>query len=510
MPVVLGAPARSWIRCPAASRNTLATGKNPAVSFHRWITQNGTRFLPFAVDRIVAHDVFISYSSKDKPVADALCARLERDNIRCWIAPRDVLPGIPYAESLTDALGASRLMVLILSAGSNQSRHVMREVESAVGRGIPIVPLRIEDVQPSKALDYYLKSIHWLDALTPPLETHLRTLSHTVQAVLSREPAGALDEQTAVNGAMDRAASEQRRPRQNLNRPLLIGGTAAAMLVLSGLVFWGVLAALGSKPQTSQSSAAMRPTGAKPETTKEPPSGPAAEKQAGENEPAPSKAIAAPVNYALRFEQDGDRVQFDDTIVKTQQEWTVEGWVMPRDPLPRAGHALVFFVDPAWLSLRNSGPRWAVFGPMTRPVGIIYAKERAFTNRWDHVAICYGTQGLSFFVNGQRQGEALPLAVRIGESRVQVCPAGDKSKGDAEFKGDIDEIRVSDIERYDDQFIPAARFEPDDHTLALYHFDEGQGEAAKDSSGHNRHGRITHAKRVTSQRALDSQEQQPP
>ena len=118
----------------------------------------------------MAHDVFISYSSQDKAVADALCARLEGDKIRCWIAPRDVLAGIPYAEALTDALAASRLMVLVLSAKSNESRHVMREVESAVSRGTPIVPFRIEDVQPSKSLDYYLKSIHWLDALTPPDE----------------------------------------------------------------------------------------------------------------------------------------------------------------------------------------------------------------------------------------------------------------------------------------------------------------------------------------------------
>src|SRR5438477_594977 len=114
----------------------------------------------------MAHDVFISYSSQDKAVADALCARLEGDKTRCWIAPRDVLAGIPYAEALTDALAASRLIVLVLSAKSNESRHVVREVESAVSRGIPIIPFRIEDVQPSKSLDYYLKSIHWLDALT--------------------------------------------------------------------------------------------------------------------------------------------------------------------------------------------------------------------------------------------------------------------------------------------------------------------------------------------------------
>jgi hypothetical protein len=414
-----------------------------------------------------------------------------------------VLPGIPYAESLTDALDTSRLMVLILSAGSNESRHVMREVESAVNRGIPIVPFRIQDVQPSKALDYYLKSIHWLDALTPPLAHHLGTLSHTVQAVLTREPTGALEEQAAVNVAMDRAASEQGRPRPNLHRPLVIGGTAAAMLVLSGLVFWGVLAAIGPKPETTQTSAAQRPPGASPESTKQAPSPSVTEKQPVPTVPAESAAPPNAANYALRFEQDGDRVQFDDTIVKTRQEWTVEGWVMPRDPLPRAGHTLVFFVDPAWLSLRNSGPRWAVFGPMTRPVGIIYAKERAFTNRWDHVAFGNGPGGLSFFVNGELQGEPLPIAIRIGESRVQVCPAGDKSKGDAEYRGDIDEVRVSDIERYRDKFVPAPRFEPDEHTLALYHFDEGTGESVKDSSGHNRHGRITGAKWAASQRSVD-------
>jgi len=104
----------------------------------------------------MAHDVFISYSSQDKPIADALTARLEQDKTRCWIAPRDVLPGIPYAESLSEALAASRLMVLILSARSNESQHVMREVESAVSHGIPIIPFRIEDVRPSKSLDYLL------------------------------------------------------------------------------------------------------------------------------------------------------------------------------------------------------------------------------------------------------------------------------------------------------------------------------------------------------------------
>jgi len=59
------------------------------------------------------HDVFISYSSIDKAVADAVCHLLEDRKIRCWIAPRDVPPGMPYARALVEAIGDAKAMVLI-------------------------------------------------------------------------------------------------------------------------------------------------------------------------------------------------------------------------------------------------------------------------------------------------------------------------------------------------------------------------------------------------------------
>ena len=48
----------------------------------------------------MAHHVFISYASKNKQLADALCHTLEQHRISCWIAPRDVLPGEPYAREI--------------------------------------------------------------------------------------------------------------------------------------------------------------------------------------------------------------------------------------------------------------------------------------------------------------------------------------------------------------------------------------------------------------------------
>ncbi|MEQ8175838.1 MAG: ABC transporter substrate-binding protein [Syntrophomonadaceae bacterium] len=132
----------------------------------------------------MAHDVFISYASEDKTVADAICAILEGRNIRCWIAPRDVRPGSIYSEELIDALDSCRLLVLVFSSSSNKSPHVLREVETVVSNGIPILPFRIEDVEPSKAIRYFIGSTHWLDAMTPPMKKHINFLADNVEFLL--------------------------------------------------------------------------------------------------------------------------------------------------------------------------------------------------------------------------------------------------------------------------------------------------------------------------------------
>jgi hypothetical protein len=137
-------------------------------------------------DSAMAHDVFISYASGDKTVADAVCATLESHGIRCWIAPRDVLPGLHYGEAIIDAIHECRIMVLVFSSKANLSGHIPKEIERAVSQGSTIMPLRIEDVLPGKSLDYFIGSVHWLDALTAPLEAHLERLAANVQTLLAR------------------------------------------------------------------------------------------------------------------------------------------------------------------------------------------------------------------------------------------------------------------------------------------------------------------------------------
>ena len=161
----------------------------------------------------MTHDVFISYCTDDKPVADAACATLETHGTRCWIAPRDILPGTDWGEAIVDAIHESKAMLLVFSSRANASPQIKREVERAVNRGIPLIPVRVEDAMPSKSLEYFISTPHWLDALTPPLEQHLQRLAETVAILLQRMSGGSAPGAAKPAAAGPRAAEPPPRPK---------------------------------------------------------------------------------------------------------------------------------------------------------------------------------------------------------------------------------------------------------------------------------------------------------
>jgi len=141
----------------------------------------------------MAHDVFVSYSSKDKQIADALVAGLENRGIRCWFAPRDIAPGSSWGEAIINAIEGCKIMVIILSGHSNRSRQVLREVERAVANNVIIIPFRIENIDPTGAMAYFLSTEHWLDAITRPLDKHIQKLINTILVFQGEEVAEELE-----------------------------------------------------------------------------------------------------------------------------------------------------------------------------------------------------------------------------------------------------------------------------------------------------------------------------
>src|SRR3954470_21146617 len=200
----------------------------------------------------MAHDVFISHSTKDKAVSDAVCAALENGGIRCWVAPRDVQPGRSFAGEITRAIQESKIMVLIFSAHSNNSEQVLREVQLAVKAHLHIVQLRIEDVRLNDDLEYFLSTPHWLDALTPPLENHLRRLETSVKTLLD----GPTTERAARSPAST-AARVQDRARSSGKMWLWVLGGVIAALIAGGL-FWKTARSIQDRPPPSVGPTAVK------------------------------------------------------------------------------------------------------------------------------------------------------------------------------------------------------------------------------------------------------------
>jgi hypothetical protein len=241
----------------------------------------------------MAHDVFISYASEDKIVADAVCGMLESHAVRCWIAPRDVLPGMAYGEAIIDAIRSCRIMILVFSSKSNASPHIPKEIERAVSAGVSIIPFRIEDVKPGRSLDYFIGSVHWLDALTPPLESHLERLAQNVQTLLSRDVPVTERKNSSANVALPLSvesasaksvtastAAQGARPPWHY---VALGAMAVLAIVFAVLYF-------ARKPSTTAQVVSAPVVSAPPAASQPPPAA------ASQPNPTPSSGNAPPVS----------------------------------------------------------------------------------------------------------------------------------------------------------------------------------------------------------------------
>ena len=143
-----------------------------------------------------AHQVFISYASEninsttsDRKVADRICTALESQGIRCWIAHRDILPGDAWMDAITDAVDQTKIIILVFSANTEKSKWVKDEIGLALEENKTIIPFRIQDVYPQRALKLLKVRCHWMHAFTLPLEKHIESLVNIVSRHLGLEPA---------------------------------------------------------------------------------------------------------------------------------------------------------------------------------------------------------------------------------------------------------------------------------------------------------------------------------
>lgn len=137
-------------------------------------------------ESVSAPYVFISYSSKNANVASLICNTLENAEVKCWMAPRDVLSGLDYDTALMGAISDCSVFLLIFSENSSKSKEVRKEVEYAAKKQVPILPCLIDHTNPDDtSFSYHLGSQHRFDASNGPIETHLQRLVEQMKKLIT-------------------------------------------------------------------------------------------------------------------------------------------------------------------------------------------------------------------------------------------------------------------------------------------------------------------------------------
>ena len=106
--------------------------------------------------------IFISHSSTNAKLAEAICSKIEKNGHECFLAPRNIRLGHEYASEIVMGIDNSNAMLLILSKEAINSPHVLREIERAVSKSIPIIVYKLEEVELTKSMEYFLMTHQWI------------------------------------------------------------------------------------------------------------------------------------------------------------------------------------------------------------------------------------------------------------------------------------------------------------------------------------------------------------
>ena len=192
-------------------------------------------------EREQTRPVFISYATADRKEALSVCKAIERRGTQCWISTRDVAPGENYQEAIVRSLRNARAMVLVFSDAANNSDEIKKELSLASRYHIPVMALRIEDVEPSDAFAYELSTRQWIDAFG--------NWDKSVDALVQRisQVPGAPEQPAPAPRPAARRARVSGFPARTL-----IVAAAVVLVVVASLAAWLLMRPGGAPAHTMQ------------------------------------------------------------------------------------------------------------------------------------------------------------------------------------------------------------------------------------------------------------------
>lgn len=194
---------------------------------------------------------------------------------------------------------------------------------------------------------------------------------------------------------------------------------------------------------------------------------------------------------SLSFTKKG-HVNCGDTF--SVPEGTIEFWFKPTTNnnnewvisvlKEKDNHMVAGFGQTAFMYMVKTNGQWAY---------ICVSKSEMPIAKWHHLAITFEQDNATIFVDGLK----LRKTGAPGHFGLEHLKGGEfiigKGMGKEYFNGLVSEVRLSDIVRYTEDFMPKKTPLPtDEHTVGLWSFDEKDGTAVRDASGKGRNGVVIH------------------
>lgn len=187
-------------------------------------------------------------------------------------------------------------------------------------------------------------------------------------------------------------------------------------------------------------------------------------------------------NFAVSFNgSDGQSITAADSNAFDPGSFlTVECWIYCTNT--SLNSIQTFFKKDNSYILRMDGaiPKFLVFAStLVQPQG-----GSISINTWTHVAGVYDGSNVNLYINGIRVAQTAASGSVAASANSVIVGNGSAGEG---FPGRIDEMRISNSVRYTGASftVPTASFVTDGNTMALWHFDEGTGTSAADSSSNS-------------------------
>jgi formylglycine-generating enzyme required for sulfatase activity len=189
--------------------------------------------------------VFLSYSSLDETIAGRVCSALEAADIPCWIAPRNILPGVDYPRAIVEAITSVQVLVLILTPQAAASPHILSEVGQAFNNKKRIIPFRFSNDPLPEDLEYFLSMTQWLDATDGCTDENIKRL---IEAILD-----------PLAGRGDRRAIKVHR-----RRTMMVGAFVLLALLTGAMLYKRWEKSRATLPNAAAERSAVRDTKPQP------------------------------------------------------------------------------------------------------------------------------------------------------------------------------------------------------------------------------------------------------